>query len=399
MSDKKFISVFILWMMGLAVVRGADKTEVDKVLELHGNRGGFAVYIGDDNDTLVRQLSEQSMCSVHGLFTDRTRIETTRRHLSNAGLYGRCSVEHWSGVELPYIENLVSLLICEDKGAVSKEEILRVLSPNGLALFRSKTGWEQLRKPANPNTDEWPQYYYGPENNPVSKDTLVAPPRHLQWRGSPRWGRFHEKMSSFAATDNFIYVTLGIKAPITKLDARTGRVVKTYAGTEYTDEIILSDKMLIAVVRPELPIPSFKDGLTIKGMPTRFQFSQEQKTQLKVLDPESGKLIWQMGTAIAPLGVALDSEHLYICDFAKIRCFDKVTGKSKWDSRPLPVLITYPSSNGPRMVVKDGVVLFTGSVHKMKGVGCAGRHPYSPVGGNREGALEGRPSRIRISQP
>jgi len=352
MSDKKFISVFILWMMGLAVVRGADKTEVDKVLELHGNRGGFAVYIGDDNDTLV--------------------------------------------LELPYIENLVSLLICEDKGAVSKEEILRVLSPNGLALFRSKTGWEQLRKPANPNTDEWPQYYYGPENNPVSKDTLVAPPRHLQWRGSPRWGRFHEKMSSFAATDNFIYVTLGIKAPITKLDARTGRVVKTYAGTEYTDEIILSDKML---VRPELPIPSFKDGLTIKGMPTRFQFSQEQKTQLKVLDPESGKLIWQMGTAIAPLGVALDSEHLYICDFAKIRCFDKVTGKSKWDSRPLPVLITYPSSNGPRMVVKDGVVLFTGSVHKMKGVGCAGRHPYSPVGGNREGALEGRPSRIRISQP
>jgi len=40
---------------------------------------------------------------------------------------------------------------------------------------------------------------YGPNNNAVSKDRAVGPPKHLQWRGGPDWTRSHEYASSLNA--------------------------------------------------------------------------------------------------------------------------------------------------------------------------------------------------------
>jgi len=49
-----------------------------------------------------------------------------------------------------------------------------------------------------------------------------------------------------------VYVTLGIDAPLSVLDAATGKTVRTYTGTEHTDEIIASDGVLFLLVA-ELP--------------------------------------------------------------------------------------------------------------------------------------------------
>ncbi len=403
------------------------------ILEMHGNRGGFAVYVGQEAERIVSGLSRKENYSVHALCTDENGVGGARALLKKAGLYGRSSAEYWPGGELPYIENLVSLLILDKEDLVDREEILRVLSPNGLALVRNGEEWKEIRKPANPETDTWPQYFYGPENNPVSKDKLVAPPRHLQWRGSPRWGRFHEKMSSFAAmvstngrvfyimdegspasiffrsnwqltardayngtvlwkkpistwvnrffsykagpataprrlaaTDEFVYVTLGIKAPVSQLEAKTGRLVKTYAGTETTDEIILSDNMLLAVVRPELTIPTSDSDLAINRAAGGLSYDAQQNAHLKAFDRESGKQVWQIDSPLTPLGVAADDTRVYICDFEKVRGFDRARGTPLWDSESLPVPKKYRSSIGPRLTVKDGVLLFAGSENVMK---------------------------------
>ncbi|MDI6775444.1 MAG: hypothetical protein QME60_08675 [Verrucomicrobiota bacterium] len=45
-----------------------------------------------------------------------------------------------------------------------------------------------------------------------------------------------------------VYATLDFNAPLTALDAATGTVVKTYKGTEFTDEILFQDGLLILSV-------------------------------------------------------------------------------------------------------------------------------------------------------
>ena len=50
------------------------------------------------------------------------------------------------------------------------------------------------------------------------------------------------------AVGDRVYVTLGYGAPLTALDARTGRVARTYSDTEGTVEILLRDGVLYVVV-------------------------------------------------------------------------------------------------------------------------------------------------------
>jgi len=40
---------------------------------------------------------------------------------------------------------------------------------------------------------------HGPDGNAVAHDQVVGPPRRLQWVGSPRYSRHHDKMSSLSA--------------------------------------------------------------------------------------------------------------------------------------------------------------------------------------------------------
>jgi outer membrane protein assembly factor BamB len=400
----------------------------DSIISRHGERGGFAVYLGTRED-VVTAFESRDNYSLHVLSPDRGFVVAVRKRLNEANVYGRCSAEHWHGGELPYVENLVSLLICDEDVRVPRQEMLRVLSPNGLALLRTGNAWETLRKPLGAHTDDWPQYLYDAGNNPVSRDTVAGPPRHLQWRGSPRWGRFHEKMSSFAAmvskggrifyimdegspasiffpsnwqltardayngtvlwkrpidkwvtrlfpykagpstvprrlvaSDDALYVTLGIDAPLSKLDPKTGKTLKTYAGTAKADEIILAGDLLLVVVRDQHTVPSTQDALTFPGNGLSRNFwIQDQPARLKAIDPVSGVVRWEVQMPTAPLCTGADEERVYLCDYKNVLALDRKSGGELWTSSDVTVANTYPSGYAPRLVVSDGVVLFAGS--------------------------------------
>jgi outer membrane protein assembly factor BamB len=74
-----------------------------------------------------------------------------------------------------------------------------VLVPNGVALVKEGGTWRKTVKPLDAGRDEWTHYYYDAKGNATSKDTVVAPPDRLQWVGSPRWSRHHDRMSSLSA--------------------------------------------------------------------------------------------------------------------------------------------------------------------------------------------------------
>ena len=51
------------------------------------------------------------------------------------------------------------------------------------------------------------------------------------------------------STDDTVFVTLGYNAPLAALDAATGETLRTYEGSDATEEIIFKNGMLFLVVR------------------------------------------------------------------------------------------------------------------------------------------------------
>ncbi|MEQ1825701.1 MAG: PQQ-binding-like beta-propeller repeat protein, partial [Pirellula sp.] len=176
------------------------KQQATEILAQTGISGGFVVHLGVGNGELTAALRQGDGTQVQGLDRDRAVVERARTKIRSAGVYGEVAVEQLAGSELPYIDNLVNLLVIEDQSNISDEEVLRVLVPNGVAYKKSPDGkWSKTVKPRPSNIDEWSHYLHDSSGNAVAHDDVVAPPRHLQWVGSPRYSRHHDRMASMSA--------------------------------------------------------------------------------------------------------------------------------------------------------------------------------------------------------
>lgn len=173
--------------------------EAEDILSQSGVKGGIVVHVGCGDAMITRKLRANEACQVQGLTKDAASLPTIRESLHKDGVSGAVAVAEWDGKSLPYIENYVNLLVIEDAGSVSKEEIDRVLTPLGVAMVRKGGAWEKTVKPWPKDMDEWTHYAYDSKGNPTSKDYLVGPPTRMQWVGNPRWSRHHDRMSSVSA--------------------------------------------------------------------------------------------------------------------------------------------------------------------------------------------------------
>ena len=98
-----------------------------------------------------------------------------------------------------FIDNLVNLVVAEDLGEVSPDEVMRVLAPLGVAYVKQGERWTKTVKPWPNDIDEWTHFLYDASNNAVSQDQAVGPPRGLQWVGGPVWARSHDHLSGISA--------------------------------------------------------------------------------------------------------------------------------------------------------------------------------------------------------
>lgn len=169
------------------------------ILSQSGVKGGIVVHVGCGDGSFTRKLRFNDSFQAQGLTKDSASIQSIRESIHAAGGYGPVAIEAWDGERLPFIENYVNLLVIEDAASVPKEEIDRVLAPLGVAMVRKADGWEKIAKPWPKEMDEWTHYYYDARGNATSKDLLVGPPNRMQWVGSPRWSRHHDRMSSVSA--------------------------------------------------------------------------------------------------------------------------------------------------------------------------------------------------------
>jgi len=183
-SAKWIISIFLL----VQPVFGKDLGEL---IKSYGFKGGVVVHLGCGNGEQTAQLLINDNCLVHGLDRNANNIEKARLYISSQELYGRVSVMAFNSDRLPYADNIVNLVVAEKTDGISTEEIQRVLVPNGIVLIRKGQKWQKTLKPVPPEIDEWRQYLHDADNNAVANDSIVGPPRYLQWVGEPAWSRSH----------------------------------------------------------------------------------------------------------------------------------------------------------------------------------------------------------------
>ena len=202
---KRQLLACVLVMFGLSSVPAEDSAPdtsaavAHKVLTESGVKGGLVVHLDCGDGTLTGALRVNDRYLVHGLERDPQNVAVARRNIQTLGFYGPVSVETWEGSSLPYADNLVNLVVAEKLDRCSMEEVLRVLAPLGVAYVRTADGWRKTVKPWPREMGEWTHYRQGPGNNPVTPDTLVGPPRGLQWSCEPLWSRSHAFTTSFTA--------------------------------------------------------------------------------------------------------------------------------------------------------------------------------------------------------
>lgn len=388
-----------------------------------GVQGGFIVHIGCGNGELTAKLGPGDAFIVHGLDTDTEMVLAAREHIKAEGCYGKISVDVFDGSTLPYIDNLVNLIVGDKLGDVRMDEIMRVLAPGGVAYVNHDNKWNKRVKPRPEDIDEWTHYLHDATGNAVAHDTVVGPPRRMQWVGSPRWGRHHDHMSSISAVvtsggrlfyivdeaprfsiliapewklvarDAFngtilwkrpigqwydhlhrlksgpaelprrlvaqgdrVYVTLGLDAPISVLDAAGGKTVRTYKYTEGTDEILVSDDIILARIGGE-SAPS----ATAKGKNANLKDSPaESDDRLIALNAESGDILWKSEHPVVKLAFAMKDDRVVLLSEDRILCLNKTTGDLMWRSEPVARAEQWPVRAGPTLVLYDDVVLLAG---------------------------------------
>jgi outer membrane protein assembly factor BamB len=184
----------------LSSIAFAAPADVAKeIQQATGFSGGFVVHLGCGDGQLTRALKLHDGVQVHGLDTDAAKIAATRNALRQAGGYGDVSVDRFDGKSLPYIDGMVNLVVAEDLGQVPVAELERVLCPNGVGYYKQNGQWTKLVKPWPKDIDDWTHYFHDSTGNPVAHDTVVDEPERLQWVGSPRYSRHHDRMASMSA--------------------------------------------------------------------------------------------------------------------------------------------------------------------------------------------------------
>jgi outer membrane protein assembly factor BamB len=417
--------------------QSAKAKTVSEIINNSGITGGLIVQIGCGDGQSGVALRASDRYFVHSFDADSAKVAKARRTVRDAGLSASVWVDHLDGSRLPFAENMVNLLISENLGKVTMEEVMRVLVPNGIARIKQDGKWISKRKSWPLEIDEWTHWLHGPDGNAVAADIIAGPPRRLKWIAAPLWSRSHDSVPSvtsmvsangrlfyivdeapasmsgaapdkwaLVARDAFnglelwrigidewgwrawakkftvrftipthmprrlvaaadrVYVTLGFNAPLTELDAGTGEILRTFEGTQFTDEILCVGGRLIVAINKDRQEPGDKSGSP-----------EPVRKWVAAIDAASGNMLWKTGDyvglrsktgpmeRISHLSMAAGDGRVFFVDGDRIISLNLADGSEAWKI-PRPVVPENKMRYNIRitdmcsMVYSDGMVYF-----------------------------------------
>jgi len=391
---------------------------VSDFVKRSGIQGGIVVHLdcGSGEETLRMRLNKNVL--VQGLSTNPKDVDRARALIGNKGLYGDITVNPFDGKKLPYAGNLVNMVVCEGPTTVPQSEIMRVLTPLGTAYINGKTikkPWPKeldewghyLHAPDNnavvkdkqvgmPRALQWVQgkkwarsheefstisvavssqgkVFYIVDKSPlayisfnaewmlVARDAFNG--RLLWERAIPLW---NDRMRQFrsgpahlprrlVAVGDKVYVTLGLNAPLTALDANTGRTIKEYKGTDWAEEVLVDGNTLYVLVGTS---EVFRFGV---GLHERDEPGKREERYMAALNATTGEVIWKKNAKdreyILPMGMALSEGNLYFHSVQGLGCLDAKSGKQKWMVKRPTLAARYGFSSSTLVATPEVVLL------------------------------------------
>ncbi len=186
---------------------------------------GICCILGCDDVRVGVELARPGGFLVHVVDPRNAEVSAARGNPDVGRIHGkRMIVEKASLAGLPYAENSIDLIVSThlttDKLTdLPLAEVVRVLRPQGRAVLgaRGRGGssgttltaaqlerwlrssgvgefqvkdddfglWALVTKPALAGVDDWSHWEHGPDNNPVSTDTVIKAPYMTHWLGEP----------------------------------------------------------------------------------------------------------------------------------------------------------------------------------------------------------------------
>jgi outer membrane protein assembly factor BamB len=373
---------------------------------------------------------------VHGLDRDPKQVASARESIRAAGGYGPVSIEELKGNRLPYLNEIANLIVAEEPYGIEEAEIQRVLRPGGSAYLKIDGKWVLTTKPWPNDIDDWSHYLHDAGGNTVAHDTVVGPPRHMKWVGSPRWSRHHDRMACMSAlvseagrlfyimdegsrisiqmppkwelvardafngvvlwkrpitewhshmwplksgptqlarrlvaVNGHVFATLGIKAPVSMLNATSGVTIREFEGSGGTEELIVTGSTLF--------LTSYKDKTELEAyLPETGRVGDQAKVAARykwdelprvvmAFDTRTGKQLWNHVSRISPLTICSDGDRFYYHDGDKVIARDSQTGEQLWFGGETDRRKKMTINFGPKLVVEEGQVYFAGGDRKM----------------------------------
>ena len=172
------------------------------------------------------------------------------------------------------------------------------------------------------------------------------------------------------AVGDRVYVTLGFNAPLTELDAATGEVLRTFAGAEFTDEILVDGGRIIVSLNAEAQRPASGAKLRQGG-----DDAPAVRKSVAAFDADTGRMLWEQGDfeglhsktgsmdRITHLSMCAGGGRVYLCDRGRLVALDLADGKTAWEA-PRPESPEHKMRYNIRLsdmcslVYSDGVLYF-----------------------------------------
>ncbi len=416
------LSFVVTVCVGIACLAQA-RTAKD-IITTAGFKGGVIVHVGCDDPALLCELAAGGNCIVQGVDVSADKVDAAREAIADRGLAGRVTARTFNGKALPFVDNMVNLVVVSgDATGVSREEIERVLAPRGVCIADAR--WT---KPVPADIDEWTHFHHNPAGTMVGGDRVVGPPRRIQWMAGPKWLRNHDFMSNMhamvssngrvfyivdeglrnhiflpskwvlIARDGFngtvlwrkplpdwqpsnwplksgpghfprrlvavgdtVYVTAGLIQPVSAIDAVTGKTIRTYGETKPTEELIVSDGVLFAVVDPERKPPEYRAaGTSYKEIGRASSgwawTSESPERRIVAVRTESGEVLWEHPAKVAPLSLTVTDTQVFYNNGSGLVALDRAGGTQQW-AADRPAVKRVGTGGSLRVSFADGIVV------------------------------------------
>jgi outer membrane protein assembly factor BamB len=429
----KIIPTIILSAAVLLPAESLKAQTAEEILTATGVKGGMVVHLGCGDGSLTADLRLNDSYRVQGLAFTEAELQQTRTTVRSRGLYGdRVSAVLCPPTHLPYRTDMVKLLVAEDLKHISMEEVMRVLTPKGVAYLKTTGTWEVVQKPWPQEIDEWTHYFHDVDNNPVASDTKVGPPTQWQWGAGPVYSREHEYVSSVSAAvtangrvfsifDREADLTIFMPADwrIVARDAFSGvllweKKIPKWIDTHYRYKygpaqiprrlVAVGDRVYVtsSIDGPVVELDAatgetlrtyegtavtdeiiYEDGiLYLVNIPAPSELDLFQRTigfdeyrwkplprVVMAVNAQTGRILWRHDDSVMRVTLTMGGGRVYFYNGTSVVGLDKKTGKKLWESPPLVRNQRMTPEMAPRIAYYNEMLVYVGSETVGRGTG------------------------------